>query len=89
MRRAHVRVTGRVQGVGFRYATSRRAASLGVAGWVRNCTDGTVEAVFEGDAAAVESLLSWCWRGPRGAEIDAVEVSWEQPSGDGGPFAVR
>jgi acylphosphatase len=89
MKRARVRVSGRVQGVGFRYALSRRAASLGIAGWVRNRLDGTVEAVFEGDAGAVESLVSWCRQGPRGADVSSVELDWEQPVGDGGSFVVR
>ena len=74
-----MRVEGRVQGVGFRYATQRRARSLGLAGWVRNCSDGSVEAVFEGDGAAVETMVRWCEGGPRGAEVRDVEVAWEDP----------
>jgi acylphosphatase len=76
-----VTVRGRVQGVGFRYAVERAARSRGVAGWVRNRHDGTVEAVFEGDAEAVESLIRLCRQGPRGAEVDGAEVVEESPEG--------
>ena len=72
---------GRVQGVGFRYAVARAAEARGVAGWVTNRPDGTVEAVFEGDAEAVESLVRLCREGPRGAEVDRAEVFEEQPEG--------
>ena len=72
---------GRVQGVGFRYAVARAARVRGVAGWVNNRPDGAVEAVFEGDPEAVESLIRLCREGPRGAEVDQVEVLAEQPEG--------
>jgi acylphosphatase len=78
-----------VQGVGFRYATAVRARSLGVAGWVGNRPDGTVEAVFEGDEPAVASMVDWCRRGPRGAEVREVQVSWGEPDGAGSSFVVR
>jgi acylphosphatase len=74
-------VYGQVQGVGFRYAVARAAQRRGVAGWVRNRPDGTVEAVFEGEPAAVESLVRICREGPRGAEVDGVEVVEEAPEG--------
>ncbi|HEY6017984.1 MAG TPA: acylphosphatase [Gaiellaceae bacterium] len=86
--RARVVVRGFVQGVGFRASTRARAVSLGLAGWVRNRGDGSVEAVFEGERDRVESMLDWCRRGPAGARVDDVEASWEQPAGDGG-FSVR
>jgi acylphosphatase len=79
--RRRVTVRGRVQGVGFRYAVERAAWSRGVAGWVRNRHDGTVEAVFEGDAEAVESLVRLCREGPRGAEVDCADVVDEAPEG--------
>jgi acylphosphatase len=77
--RRRVLVRGFVQGVGFRYSAAAVARTRGVAGWIRNRPDGAVEAVFEGEDDAVESMLEWCERGPRGAEIDAVEVSVEPP----------
>jgi acylphosphatase len=75
------RVHGRVQGVGFRAATRARAASLGLGGSVRNLPDGTVEAVFEGPRDRVESMLDWARRGPSGAGVERVDVSWEPPAG--------
>jgi acylphosphatase len=85
--RARVRVRGRVQGVFFRAETRDRARSLGLAGWVRNCPDGSVEAVFEGDRERVQSMVHWCERGPSGARVDGVDVAWEEPVGEQG-FAV-
>jgi len=86
--RAHVFVSGLVQGVFFRAETSRLASSRGVAGWVRNLPDGRVEAVFEGPKPAVESMLEWVRTGPRGAAVSSVDVSWEDPGTEGG-FRVR
>ena len=72
-------VHGRVQGVGFRVFVASRARARGVAGWVRNRLDGTVEAVLEGDAADVDALVAACGDGPRGADVSAVDVSAEEP----------
>jgi acylphosphatase len=68
-------VYGLVQGVGFRFAVQRAAESRGVAGWVRNRPDGTVEAVFEGEREDVEALVDFCWTGPRGAVVERVDVA--------------
>lgn len=81
-------VRGHVQGVFFRDSTRRRAQAEGVAGWVRNRGDGAVEAWFEGPADAVERLVAFARRGPRGAAVESVEVVDEEPSGVGG-FQVR
>ena len=70
-----------MQGVAFRDATQRRASSRGVAGWVRNRSDGTVEAVFEGDPDSVESMIEFCRSGPSAADVNDVEVSEEEPEG--------
>lgn len=70
-----------MQGVFFRDTTRREAESRGVAGWVRNRPDGAVEAVFEGDPAAVEAMLAFCHDGPRGATVERVDVSEEEPEG--------
>ena len=67
-------VRGRVQGVGYRFAMSEAALAEGVAGWVRNRRDGTVEAVVQGDEASVARLIEWCRRGPRGAHVAAVDA---------------
>ena len=81
MVRRRVVVQGRVQGVGFRYSLARAAESRGVAGWARNRADGTLEAAFEGEPEAVESVVRFCHEGPRGAEVDRVEVFEEEPEG--------
>jgi acylphosphatase len=81
-------VHGSVQGVFFRDTTRRKAQSRGVCGWVRNCSDGSVEAQFEGDPDAVEALVAFAGEGPRGAQVERVEVSDAQPEGRGG-FEIR
>lgn len=86
--RRRVVVHGRVQGVFFRDTVRRMASSRGVAGWVSNRRDGAVEAVFEGEPDAVESLVAFCQEGPRGAHVDQVETFDEEPEGLTG-FAVR
>ena len=86
--RARVRVRGRVQGVFFRAEARDRARSLGVAGWVRNVPDGSVEAVFEGDEQRVESMVEWMRRGPSGAAVESVEAVREEPREEQG-FFVR
>jgi len=80
-KRVLVTITGRVQGVGFRWGTCERARSLGVSGWVRNEPDGTVSAAFEGEPEQVDTLVAWCRRGPAGARVDDVRVELEAPSG--------
>jgi acylphosphatase len=79
MIRRRVVVHGRVQGVFFRDTARRMAQSRGLGGWVRNAPDGSVEAVFEGDAEAVDSMVRWCGQGPRGAVVERVEVTDEEP----------
>jgi acylphosphatase len=79
--RRRVVVHGFVQGVFFRDSVRRHASTAGVTGWVRNNRDGTVEAVFEGEDAAVERLVGFCRDGPRGARVDRVEVVIEEPEG--------
>ena len=88
MVRRHVIVRGFVQGVFFRDSTRRHAQRHGVVGWVSNRADGAVEAVFEGEADAVERLVAFSRKGPRGAQVESVEVAEEEPEGLSG-FAVR
>jgi acylphosphatase len=88
MQRRRVVVQGRVQGVFFRETTRRRSLAAGVAGWVRNTADGTVEAVFEGEREAVDRLVAFAQSGPRGARVDWVDVVSEEPEGLAG-FDVR
>jgi acylphosphatase len=86
--RRRVVVHGRVQGVFFRDSTRRHARQHRVAGWVANRPDGAVEAVFEGEADAVERLVAFSRKGPRGAQVESVDVREEEPEGLSG-FAVR
>lgn len=84
MIRRRVRVTGRVQGVFYRDSCRRQARRLGVAGWVSNRPDGSVEAVFEGETDVVEQLIAWARRGSPQSRVDDVEVSEEDPEGESG-----
>jgi acylphosphatase len=86
--RRHVWVSGRVQGVWFRDSARREARARGVDGWVRNLSDGRVEAVFEGPPAAVDAVVDWCRRGPARAVVTDVAVAEELVVGERG-FAAR
>ena len=87
--RARFRVHGRVQGVFFRGSMCDEARRSGVQGWVRNCRDGTVEAVAEGPRPAVDRLIAWAHQGPPGALVTDVEIEWQPPSGELTDFGVR
>jgi acylphosphatase len=86
--RAHLFISGRVQGVNFRYYTHRKAQELGLTGWVRNLWDSRVEAVFEGEEQAVRRAVDWCRVGPPSAWVEDVEVTYEPPTGEFGGFRV-
>ncbi len=88
MVRRRVTASGRVQGVFFRDSCRRMALANGLAGWVRNRSDGAVEAVLEGEPAAVDAVVAWMRDGPRDASVEAVEVLEEEPAGERG-FTVR
>jgi acylphosphatase len=88
-RRAHLRICGRVQGVGFRFSAAQQARQLGLMGWVRNCADGTVEALAEGSMDALGAFIAWCGRGPAGARVDDVSVDWRSASGEFSGFEIR
>jgi acylphosphatase len=82
--RAHVWISGRVQGVYFRAYAEDEAAFRKVAGWIRNAPDGRVEAVFEGPSTAVETMIGWCHGGSPASEVTGVDVAWEDPRGESG-----
>ena len=86
--RAHLIITGIVQGVFFRMETQRAANKYGVNGWVRNQRDGSVEAVVEGPKENVESLIEWCRHGPPRATVNDVDIGWEQYRGEFSEFRV-
>jgi acylphosphatase len=86
--RAHVFVNGQVQGVFFRQSTREKAQVCGVTGWVRNLSDGRVEAVFEGEENAVKLLVDYCRKGPVGAMITDVDVEFEKFAGEFKNFKI-
>jgi len=87
--RAHVFVSGEVQGVFFRSKTRYEAQKHGVKGWVRNLPDGKVEALFEGEEKEVKELIEFCRRGPPGAQVANVDVIWEDYTGEFRNFEIR
>lgn len=87
--RVHVYISGRVQGVAFRYNTRSRARSIGVNGWVRNLPDGRVECEFEGPEESVDAMLNFCREGPRLADVRDLEVERMEYSGEYSGFEVR
>ncbi len=87
-RRLHVWVSGRVQGVYYRESTRQAASSAGVCGWVKNLADARVEAVLEGEPAAVEEVLSFMRKGPELAQVKSVEFHEEIPSGEFSDFQI-
>lgn len=87
--RAHLIVSGRVQGVCFRAETQRAARTIGVSGWVRNKRDGTVEAVVEGVKKDVISLINWCNAGPPLSRVEKVDVTWQDCHGELSEFGIR
>ena len=82
-------ITGKVQGVWFRASTKQQAELLGITGWVRNTSDGRVEAVFQGDNALVEKMIAWCHQGPPLSHVDHVHITKEQQYDDFPEFKIR
>ena len=87
--RAHVYVSGQVQGVFFRDSAREKAEQLGLAGWVRNIPDGRVEALFEGPSERVREMVRWCEEGPSHADVESVETEFEASREDLTGFEVR
>ena len=87
--RAHVYVSGQVQGVFFRDSTREKAEQLGLTGWVKNLPDGRVEALFEGSPEKVREMVQWCEEGPSHAAVEEVETEFDAAQGDLTGFEVR
>ena len=85
----HVMISGRVQGVWFRSSTRQKAEQLGIKGWVRNTSDGCVEAVFEGHEELVREIVEWCYHGPPMAKVSNVEVKKQEYTGNFDSFSVK
>jgi len=86
--RAHVRISGRVQGVFYRSTARDRAEQLGLTGWVRNTSDGKVEAMFEGEETAIRDMVAWCHKGPRSADVSDVMVEYQKFLGEFEEFCI-
>jgi acylphosphatase len=89
MLRAHLHISGIVQGVGYRWSCHREAGSRGLRGWVRNLEDGRVEAVVQGPKEEVEAMIRWCYRGPSGAQVSNIDVAYEEAKDDLQAFGIR
>ena len=87
--RVHIFISGRVHGVFFRDNTRKKAEELGILGWVKNLSDGQVEAVFEGEKEKVENLIKWTKKGPFLAKVNNVEVEWQEYKGEFTNFEIR
>lgn len=86
--RAHVYISGRVQGVSFRWNTQHMAQQKGLTGWVRNVWDGRVEAVFEGPEHVVKEAVAWCHHGNRPAHVENVQINYQTPTGEFEHFRI-
>jgi acylphosphatase len=87
--RVRLVIRGRVQGVYYRASMVREAQALGLTGWVRNCADGSVEAVAEGPRDRLEQLIAWCWKGPPGARVFAIDPQWSAAEGTERGFSIK
>jgi len=87
--RAHIYITGRVQGVFYRSFVRAKAQLLGLKGWVKNTMDGCVEIVFEGETEDINSAIEDCRRGPPHAQITDMRVEWEKPHGEFNDFEIK
>lgn len=88
MVRVQLRITGRVQGVGFRWATQAAATRLGLTGWVANTDDGAVETVAEGEDDVIDEFIAWCRCGPPGARVDHLRHQRRPPTGEFSAFRI-
>ena len=87
--RLHIIIEGIVQGVFFRASTIEESSKLGLTGWVKNCSDGRVEAVFEGEIDKIEQIVEWCKKGPPGAVVSNVETVLERATGEYDSFTIK
>ena len=89
MERVHVIVQGRVQGVFYRASARKHARQLGLSGWARNCPDGNVEILAEGERNMLEQLIAWSRKGPPAAHVTSVQVEWQAATGEFAGFEVK
>ena len=89
MKRLHVHISGRVQGVFFRAETQHAAVGFNLNGWVRNMADGRVEALLEGEGKSVDKMLEWCRKGPPAAQVENVSITEEPYTGEFNNFTIK
>jgi len=89
MKRLHLKIYGRVQGVYFRSSAQDKARELGLSGWAKNMPDGTVEIVAEGEEVQLQEYLEWCKKGPSAARVEKIEETWEETSGQLKGFSIN
>ena len=89
MVRAHLLISGTVQGVGYRWSCRREAQGIGLTGWVRNLPDGRVEAVLQGTREQIERMIKWCYRGPEEARVSDIAVAYEEAADEFRDFGIR
>ena len=89
MKRLHLKIYGRVQGVYYRSSAQDEARELGLSGWARNMPDGTVEAVVEGEEEMLRDFIRWCKNGPAAAKVEKIDETWEEPTGEFKGFSVK
>ena len=89
MKRLHLKIYGKVQGVYFRSFTRDKACELGLSGWVKNMPDGTVETVAEGEEVNLKEYIQWCKKGPPSARVEEVREKWEKPTGEFKGFRIK
>jgi acylphosphatase len=87
--RVHLKIHGKVQNVGFRFFTNRKAAASGLTGWIKNANDNQVEIVMEGDKRKIEECIKSCHQGPLFSKVEKIEVEWQKPTGEFKCFEVR
>ncbi|MEK7377791.1 MAG: acylphosphatase [Candidatus Binatota bacterium] len=87
--RVRLRIEGRVQGVFFRASAQEEAGRLGLKGWVRNCPDGSVEVVAEGEKKNIDDLVNWCRHGPPGAHVSNVQLQWQEYQSEFRDFRIK
>ena len=86
--RAELIIRGRVQGVFYRQSTREMTNSLGLTGWTKNCPDGSVKAIFEGERELIEAAIEWCRQGPPAAQVSEIEVNWHDFRGEFTDFNI-
>lgn len=89
MKRLHLKIYGRVQGVYYRSSAQDKARELGLSGWAKNMTDGTVETVVEGEEKMLRDYIWWCKKGPAAARVEKIDETWEEPTGEFNGFSIN